>query len=419
MLAVCEARQAHSSMHILPPSASPDSALLLTAKGLRATADGFVSVILPAYLLLLGFGPLQIGLLATVALAGSAVVTLAVGHLRLGLTARGMLLLASGLMAVTGLAFATLGSFWVLLAVAFLGPLNPSAGDVSMFLPLEHSLLAGSVSGRDRTALFSRYSLIGSLMGGAGSLLAAVPDLVVHHVGLTPLRAFQSMFLAYAAIGAASGFVYRALSPADRGAATVKRQPLGASRRHVYGLAALFGVDAFGGGLFVQSILALWLFQRFGLSVTAAAQIFFWTNLLSAFSFLAAAPLAQRIGLVNTMVFTHLPSNLCLVLIPFMPDVQWSLALLMLRSLLSQMDVPTRSSYVMAIVAPAERAAAASITSVPRGLASALGPVLAGYMLSLAAFGWPLVIGGLLKIGYDLSLYSLFRKVRPPEERDD
>lgn len=412
----CTAQETHSVMRILPPSASPDSRLLLTAKGLRATADGFVSVILPAYLLLLGFGPLQIGLLATLALAGSAVMTLAVGNFSLGLTARGLLLLASGVMVVTGLAFATVGSFWVLLAVGFVGPLNPSAGDVSMFLPLEHSLLAGSVSEQDRTALFSRYSLVGSLMGAAGSLLAAFPDLIVHHTGIAPVRAFQAMFLAYAAVGVASGFVYRALSVGHLETTRVTPRPLGPSRRHVHRLAALFGVDAFAGGLFVQSILALWLYRRFGLSVTVAAQIFFMTNLASALSFLAAAPLARRIGLVNTMVFTHLPSNLCLVLIPFIPSVEWSVVLLILRSLLSQLDVPTRSSYVMAIVTPAERSAAASLTSVSRGLASALGPVLSGYLLSLAAFGWPLLVGGLLKIGYDLSLFALFRKVRPPEE---
>jgi MFS family permease len=191
-------------MHLLPPSASRNAALLLTAKSLRATADGFVSVMLPAYLLLLGFGPFQIGLVATSALAGSAAMTLMVGHVNLGLAARGLLVLGAGLMAVTGLAFAATGSYWILLAVAFLGPLNPSAGDVSMFLPLEHSLLAGSVSSRERTALFSRYSLAGSLMGGTGCLIAAVPSLLVRHAGATPLGAFRGMFLAYAAVGAVS-----------------------------------------------------------------------------------------------------------------------------------------------------------------------------------------------------------------------
>ncbi len=403
-------------MRLLPPSASRNATLLLTAKSLRATADGFVSVLLPAYLLLLGFGPLRIGLLATSALAGSAAMTLMVGHVKLGLSPRGLLIVGAALMAVTGLAFAATESFWILLAVAFLGPLNPSAGDVSMFLPLEHSLLAGAVSSRERTALFSRYSLAGSLMGGIGCLIAAVPNLLVRDLGATPLGAFHGMFLAYAAVGAASGLVYRLLRPASGEDERAAARPLGPSRRRVHGLAALFSIDAFGGGLFVQSILALWFFQRFGLSVAAAAQIFFWTNMLSALSFLAAAPLAERIGLINTMVFTHLPSNLCLVFIPFMPDLRWSLALLMLRSLLSQMDVPTRSSYVMAIVTPAERAAAASITAVPRSLASALGPAISGGLLSLQSFGWPLLIGGLLKAGYDLALFALFRSIRPPEE---
>jgi MFS family permease len=403
-------------MNLLPPTASRNARLLLMARSLRATADGFVSVLLPAYLLLLGFGPFQIGLLATSALAGSAAMTLIVGQLNLGLGPRGLLILGAGLMAATGLAFAATEPFWILLAVAFLGPLNPSAGDVSMFLPLEHSLLAGAVSGRERTALFSRYSLAGSLMGGIGCLIAAVPSLLERHAGATPLGAIRGMFLAYAVVGALSGLVYRLLRPAQGEAGRASAGRLGPSRRHVYGLAALFAVDAFGGGLFVQSILALWLYRRFDLSVAAAAEIFFWTNMLSALSFLAAAPLAARIGLVNTMVFTHLPSNLCLVLIPFMPDLRWSLALLMLRSLLSQMDVPTRSSYVMAIVTPSERAAAASMTAVPRSLASALGPAISGSLLSQASFGWPLLIGGLLKTGYDLTLFALYRRIQPPEE---
>lgn len=194
-------------------------------------------------------------------------------------------------------------------------------------------------------------------------------------------------------------------------------QALGPSRGIVYRLAALFSVDAFSGGLIVQSLLALWLFQTFGVSVTTAATVFFWTNILSALSMLAAVPIARRIGLVRTMVYTHLPSSLCLVAIPFVPDLGVVVALLLLRSLLSQMDVPTRNSYVMAVVTPPERPAAASLTSVPRSLASALGPVIAGWLFTVSGFGWPLLLGGLLKSGYDVALLLMFRHVRPPEER--
>lgn len=178
----------------------------------------------------------------------------------------------------------------------------------------------------------------------------------------------------------------------------------------------MFSLDAFGGGFVVQSMVALWLYQKFGLSIAAAGEIFFWTGLLTALSYLVAVRIADKIGLVNTMVFTHLPANLCLILIPFMPSLPWVIGLLFIRSALSQMDVPTRSSYVMAVVTPAERPAAASVTSVPRSLASAAGPFLSGYLLGLSAFGWPLVVAGVLKMVYDLLLLAMFRHVKPPEE---
>jgi len=189
------------------------------------------------------------------------------------------------------------------------------------------------------------------------------------------------------------------------------------ARKHVFTLAALFSVDAFGGGFVVQSMLALWLYQRFALSVTLAGTVFFWSGILTSVSYLVAVRIANRFGLVNTMVFTHLPSSLCLLLIPFTNHIGYVIALLFLRSALSQMDVPTRSSYVMAIVPVAERPAAASITSVPRSLASAVSPFLAGFLLSASSFGWPLIAAGALKIVYDVLLLAMFRKVRPPEEK--
>jgi MFS family permease len=184
----------------------------------------------------------------------------------------------------------------------------------------------------------------------------------------------------------------------------------------VYRLATLFSIDAFGGGFLVQTILALWLLRAFHLSLATTATLFFCSNLLTAASYLAAPPIARRIGLINTMVFTHLPSSLCLIAIPFVSNLPIVVGLLMLRSLLSQMDVPTRSSYVMAVVTPPERPAAAGVTSVPRSLAAAISPTIAGYLISVSSFGWPLLIGGALKIAYDLTLLAMFRHVRPPEE---
>ena len=210
--------------------------------------------------------------------------------------------------------------------------------------------------------------------------------------------------------------MYRGLPKAPSGAAPKAQAPLTRSKERVYTLAALFSLDSFAGGFVVQSLVALWLYERHGLSAATAGTIFFWTGILSAASFLVAVRIANRIGLVNTMVFTHIPANVCLILVPFAPNLAVVLALLMVRALLSQMDVPTRSSYVMAIVLPEERPAAASITSVPRSLASAASPFIAGWMLGVSSFGWPLVAAGAIKIAYDLMLLAMFRRVRPPEE---
>lgn len=393
-----------------------DAKRLIWAKGLRAVGDGYVSIILPAYLLALGYEPFEIGVLTAATLLGSAALTLVSGMVIARFGHRQPLLAASGLMVLTGLGFAEFQTFWPMLLIAFVGTLNPSSGDVSVFLPLEQAVLARSSADKDRTELFAWYSLSGSLMGAIGTLMAAVPELGAKGFGIMPLQAMQGMFLLYAGIGAVAGILYRGLSDIPDGNSDQANAPLGVSRSIVCRLTALFSVDAFGGGFFVQSIFALWLFQTFDLPVTTAASIFFWSNLLAAASYLAAARIARRIGLINTMVFTHLPSSLCLMAIPFVQDLGIVIGLIMVRSLLSQMDVPTRTSYVMAVVTPPERPAAASLTSVPRSLASGVSPVIAGYLLTISGFGWPLLIGGVLKIGYDLTLLAMFRHIRPPEE---
>ena len=370
---------------------------------------------LVVYLTELGLGAFQVGVVATLALFGSALMTLGIGLLGASTGRRRLLIMASGLMVATGLAFAASSSYAVLLLVAFIGTINPSSGSVSIFVPLEHTLLADSVADSRRTHMFAVYGLIGALAAALGSLAAASPEYLVDF-GLTRIEALKAMFLLYALLGVAGAVLYR-LIPAD--SAPGERKPasaLGPSRRIVYRLAALFSIDAFAGGFAVQSLVALWLFNKFGLSLTAAGIFFFWSGLLAAFSFPAAAWLSRRIGLINTMVYTHIPSSLCLIFAAVAPSLEIALALLLVRAALSQMDVPTRSSYVMAIVAPDERAAAASITSVPRSLASAVGPAMAGYLLGISTFGWPLVVAGAVKIVYDLLLLAMFRKVKPPEE---
>jgi len=317
---------------------------------------------------------------------------------------------------LTGFAFATFTAFWPLLVVAIVGTLNPSSGDVSVFLPLEHSLLARIVDDRRRTAIFARYSLVGALVGAVGALSAGLPELIASSMQANVATAYQAMFVLYGFLGIASGLVYRKLPATLATETEAPAAPLRESKRTVYKLAALFSLDAFGGGFIVQSLLALWLFEKYQLSTSTAGTIFFWTGVFSALSYLAATRIANRFGLVNTMVFTHLPSSVLLLLVPFASSLSWAVALLLARSALSQMDVPTRSSYVMAVVAPAERAAAASVTSVPRSLASAVSPLIAGYMLGLSSFGWPLIVAGGLKIIYDLLLLTNFRSIRPPEE---
>jgi MFS family permease len=403
-------------MRIFPETASADAKRAITAKGLRAIGDGYVSIVLPAYLLALGYDAFEIGALMTATLLGSASLVFLAGMITARFGERRPLLAASSLMIFTGLSFAEFQTFWPLLLIAFIGTLNPSSGDVSVFLPLEQSLLARSVGEKDRTLLFAFYSVSGSLMGAFGTLFAAVTDLGPKWLGIGALDTMRLLFVLYAALGVAAALIYRGVSETRLKLGETPHVPLGVSRPIVYRLTALFSVDAFGGGFFVQTILALWLLQAFHLPVATASTIFFWTNLLTAASYLAAVPIARRFGLINTMVFTHLPSNLCLVLIPFMPNLAIVIGLLMLRSLLSQMDVPTRTSYVMAVVTPPERPAAASLTAVPRSLASAASPIIAGYLISLSSFGWPLLIGGVLKIGYDLTLLMMFRHIHPPEE---
>ncbi|SHL84835.1 Predicted arabinose efflux permease, MFS family [Nitrosospira sp. Nsp11] len=400
---------------------SPILTRILWVRGLRAFGDGYVSLLLPVYLIELGMNPFEVGTITTATLIGSGIVTLLAGFQAYRFTYKTLLLAATALMAATGFSFAAITEFWPLLLVAFVGTLNPSSGDVSLFLPLEHAVLSRFVGDRQRTAVFVRYSMVGALVAAAGALAAGLPDFAAASIQIDARDALQAMFVLYGIIGLLCAAIYATLpeetGSTETGAVNKTRSaPLKKSRKIVYTLAALFSLDAFGGGFVVQAMLALWLFQKFQLSISMAGTIFFWTGIFSALSYLAAIRIANRFGLINTMVFTHLPANVLLILIPFMPTLGWAIALLLIRSGLSQMDVPARSSYVMAIVPPAERAAAASMTSVPRSLASAAGPFLAGYLLSISSFGWSLVIAGGLKIIYDLLLLRMFRTVKPPEE---
>ncbi|HWM41071.1 MAG TPA: MFS transporter [Burkholderiales bacterium] len=386
---------------------------IFLARALRDFGDGFVAILLPVYLTALGLSAFDVGLVATLALLGSALLTLGAGFLAARYPVRALLLAASALMIASGLAYAAANDYAVLLIVAFVGTINPSGGSTSVFVPLEHTVLSGAVEPARRTWAFARYSLIGALAGAIGALAAATPEWLAL-MGIGTIAAIKIMFGFYALLGLLGGLAYHQIVPVRRSQASAA---LGPSRGIVYKLAGLFAIDAFAGGFVVQSLLALWLFERFDLSLAAAGAFFFCSGVLAAFSFPVAAWIGSRIGLVNTMVFTHIPANLCLITAAFVPSLEWALALLLVRAALSQMDVPTRSSYVMAVVTEAERPAAASVTAVPRSLASAASPALAGALFAAGLQAWPLLLCGGLKILYDLMLLAAFRRIKPPEER--
>jgi MFS family permease len=398
-----------------PRSTRIDIALLYVARGVRGLGGGFAIIILPAYLSAIDLSAGQIGLIVSASLFGTALLTLAVGFIAPRHDLRNFLIGGAILMACTGLAFPSAELFAIIAIVAFVGTINPSTGDLGVLVPLEHAMLAQGVPDHERTRTFARYSLIGALSMATGSLAAAFPDFMTA-AGIDRVNAFRVMFYIYAALGLLCALLYWLL-PHARMDERRPSAPLGPSRKVVYKLAALFSLDAFAGGFVVQSLLALWLFIRFDMSLSAASVFFFWTSTLSAFSYPVAAWLSKRFGLVNTMVFTHIPSSLFLIAAAFSPNLILALALLLVRAALSQMDVPTRTSYVMAVVTPGERTAAASITAVPRSLASSLSPALAGILLSMPFSGLPLVLCGVLKIAYDLALLRSFQQVKPPEEK--
>jgi predicted MFS family arabinose efflux permease len=321
------------------------------------------------------------------------------------------------LMLLTGIGFASTTSFWPLFIVAVVGTLNPSAGDVSLFLPVEQAALAEAAEPRDLTAMFALYNVAGAFAGSFGALASGVPAILAARHGWALAPALRSGFVAYSILAVIAFTFYRRLSPdVEVERHPVKRAPLEKSRAIVYRLSALFSIDALGGGFVIQSLLALWLFRRFNLSVQTAGAFFFAAGLLGSFSQFISAALAARFGRINTMVFSHLPSNLMLILAALMPTPALAMGFLLLRSSTSQMDVPARQSYVMAVVPPEERAAAATVTNVPRSLASAFAPLPAGAMLNHSSFGWPLICAGALKTIYDILLLIQFRAVKPTDE---
>jgi len=403
----------------LPANASADARLLLITRALRGFADGAVSVILPSYLVAIGFDSFAIGVIVFGTLFGSAALTLGVGLASGRFAPRRVLIAASGLMFLTGIGFFSVTGFWPLFLIAVVGTMNPSAGDVSLFLPAEQTALADAVAPLDLTAMFSIYNVGGAMAGAIGSLASGLPALIAGHAGRPIATAERAVFLVYALVALIVAALYRRMRAPAHSHQIRPPAPLTKSRRIVIQLSLLFSLDSFGGGFVVQSLLALWLFHRFNLDVAAAGTFFFVAGLLGAIAQLISSPIAARIGRIRTMVFTHLPANAFLLIAALMPGPKSAFACLLLRSLMSSMDVPARQSYVMAVVAPEERAAAASVTNVPRSLASAFAALPAGAMLAASNFGWPLICAGGLKILYDLLLLVQFRSTRPADETEE
>ncbi len=395
---------------------SLDGRLLFVTCAVRNFAYGFLSIVLGLYLAALGLDSTAIGTVFTAALIGGALMTIILTGVADRWGRRRLLVVGSVLMALAGVVFAITDQLGWLLLAAIVGTISPSGKDVGPFLAIEQAVLPGTVDARHRTDLFAAYNLVASLATALGALAVGVPALL----GLPPLVGYQLLIWGYAGTALVLAGLFARLSPAAeaplRRRDEVRRPGVRRSRGMVAKLGILFGVDAFAGGFIVQGLMAYWLSLRFDADTGALAGIFFGINLCAALSFLAAAPLARRIGLLNTMVFTHLPSNLMLLAVPLMPTLELAVGLLLARHLLSQMDVPTRQSYTMAIIDPEERASAAGILSVARSAAAGIAPAFAGATLAVPALGLPFLVAGGLKVIYDLSIYATFRGVKPPEE---
>lgn len=402
----------------------PDGRLLFLTRFIRLFSYGSLSVVLVFYLTALGLSQAQTGLLLTLTLLGDTLISLSLTTQADRIGRRRMLIVGAILMAGAGLAFALTRNFVFLVAAGTVGVISPSGNEVGPFLPIEQAALSHVVSARERTTIFGWYALDGALATAAGSLFAGVVTGALEKADVPVISSERAILVLYAAMGVVLCWLFHHLSPAaevrlDRGFAAGQRTLLGvgASRNVVFSLAGLFALDAFGGGFIVQSFAAYWFYLRFGAAPATLGGIFFGANVLAGLSALVAPRLAARFGLIKTMVFTHLPSNILLVLIPLMPNLPLAVSALFLRFSISQMDVPTRQSYTMAIVRPEERSAAAGITGVARTTGAALAPVFAGLLFARPSLiNLPFFIAGTLKIAYDLLLYRAFVRVQLPEE---
>jgi MFS family permease len=395
---------------------SRDGWLLFATCGVRSFAYGFLSVVLGLYLDAIGLTTTAIGWIFTAALAGGAMMTMVITALADSFGRKILLILGAVLMAIAGWVFAVSNNPILLAVAAICGTISPSGKEVGPFLSIEQAILPETTQDQHRTTIFSAYNLIGSLLGAMGALAVGLPSLF----SIPEITGYRVLVWGYVICAVVMMVVFGFLSPAIEGKRKTdsQKRAIGVrrSRKVVAKLAGLFALDAFAGGFIVQSIVAYWFYLRYETDLNTLGGIFFGTNLLAALSFLAAPAIARRFGLLNTMVFTHLPSNVLLLLVPLMPNLELAVVMLLIRNLLSQLDVPTRQSYTMAVVDPDERAASAGILSVARNAGAAIAPLFTGPILTVPSLGFPFLLAGGLKIIYDLWIFAVFRKVKPPEE---
>ncbi|HVN82081.1 MAG TPA: MFS transporter [Terriglobia bacterium] len=401
-----------------------DTALLFATRISRLFAYGLLSIVLALYLAQIGLTDQRIGLLLSLTLAGDVAISLWITTVADHIGRRFMLIVGAALMILASVTFAFTDNFWLLTLAAIVGIISPSGNEIGPFLSIEQAALSQLVPSRKRTGVFAWYNLVGSFSTALGALAGGglIHSLQVAEVSL--LAAYRAILIAYSAIGVLLVLLFACLSPAIetvrilQGASGKRLLGLHQSRKVVIHLSRLFALDAFAGGFIVQSIMAYWFHVKFGLAPATLGSIFFGANLLAGISSLLSVRLAARIGLINTMVFTHIPSNILLILVPLMPHAWLAILVLLLRFSISQMDVPTRQSYTMAVVCPDERSAASGVTNVARSVGASLAPALSGQFMALPALlGFPFFLAGGLKIVYDLLLFRDFRSLKPPEEK--
>ena len=400
-----------------------DGKLLLAARIMRTFGYGFLSIIIAIYLRLLGFDNIQIGLLLGSALVNSVIFTLFASFYADRIGRRRLLIIYASLMSVSGLIFTITDNYFLLILAAFIGTMNVTGSETGAFLTIEQATLPQTIRNKQMmNTAFALYNMVGTFSMSVGILLSGLPSLLQEQFyGLSHVESIKILFILYAVLGLIVIIIYTMLSRdievKQEAKRTIKQTLSPRSKQIVAKLSTLFAVDSFAGGFVIQSVISLWFFTRFGADLAAISYIFSAANVITALSYIAAAKIADRIGLVNTMVFTHLPSNILLILVAFAPSLQLAVILYLIRMTMSQMDVPTRQSYIVAIVNEDERTAASGLTNVSRNIAQTISPSLFGYIfqssLSLAA---PFVLGGVIKIIYDLALYFNFRNIKPKDE---